>query len=95
MAEKKNENPILVPVDFSPHSEAALLKGCELAECMKLPIIVLHVVHDPAEMPGYYQNLTKKKHLIRMEDAAQEMFNEFIDAVVKRHPKVKTLKKRR
>ena len=93
MAEKEIKNPILVPVDFSPHSEAALLEGCELAGCMNLPIIVLHVVHDPAEMPGYYQNLTKKKHLIRMEDAAQEMLSEFIDAVINRHPKVRMLKK--
>ncbi len=93
MADKKNGNPILVPVDFSSHSELALLKGCELAECMKLPVIVLHVVHDPADMPGYYMNLTEKKHLVRMEDAASEMFEGFINATMKRHPKVKTLKK--
>ena len=92
MTKKENKRPILVPVDFSSHSEQALLKGCELAECMQLPIIVLHVVHDPAEMPGYYQNLTNKKHLFRMEDAALEMFNEFVDNAVKRHPKVKMLR---
>ncbi|MEA3290985.1 MAG: universal stress protein [Pseudomonadota bacterium] len=91
MVEKKKKHPILVPVDFSPCSEEALLKACELAECLKFPIIVLHVVHDPAEMPGYYKTLTKKKRLLRMEDAAREMFDDFVSAVVKRHPEVKML----
>ena len=93
MVEQKKKGPILVPVDFSPPSEEALLKACELAECLKRPMVVLHVVHDPAEMPGYYLNITKKKQLVRMEDAAQEMFEEFLDATRKRYPKVKMLNK--
>ena len=60
MKTKKGGQPILVPVDFSRHSEAALLKACELAECSGNPILVLHVIHDPAEMPGYYGLVTKK-----------------------------------
>ena len=92
MVEKVNKKPLLVPVDFSPHSEAALLKACELAECMKLPILVLHVVHDPGEMPGYYKRIAKKKQLVRIEDIAQEMFDEFIASMVKKYPKIKQLK---
>jgi nucleotide-binding universal stress UspA family protein len=92
MAEKKMKQPILVPVDFSPHSEAALLKACELAKCMKLPLLVLHVVHDPGEMPGYYARIAKKKQLMRIEDIAREMFDDFIASVVKKHPKIAELK---
>ena len=93
MAEKHNKQPLLVPVDFSLHSTAALLKACELAECMNSPVTVLHVVHDPSEMPGYYARMTKKKNLVRMEDVAQEMFDEFIEITIKNNPQQKYLKK--
>lgn len=91
MTEKQSKNPILVPVDFSSHSQAALIKACELAECMNLPIVVLHVVHDPAEMPGYYAKMQKKKSLVRIEDLAREMFDEFMKSTMKKIPKHKTL----
>ncbi|MCU7917802.1 MAG: universal stress protein [Candidatus Thiodiazotropha sp. (ex Dulcina madagascariensis)] len=93
MAEKTAKRPVLAPVDFSLPSEAALLKACELAECLGLPVVVLHVVHDPGEMPGYYAKMAKKKNLGRMQDAAREMFNEFMHDVLKRHPGVKSLKR--
>jgi nucleotide-binding universal stress UspA family protein len=60
MNAKKSNKPILVPVDFSAHSKAALLKACELAGCTNDPVLVLHVIHDPADMPGYYGQVTKK-----------------------------------
>jgi nucleotide-binding universal stress UspA family protein len=93
LSEKPNKQPILVPVDFSLHSEAALLKACEMAECMKLPVIVLHVVHDPGDMPGYYAKISTKKGLVRIEDLAMEMFEEFMKKVKKQHPKIRALHK--
>ena len=91
MARTNDKQPILVPVDFSSNSVTALLKACELAECAKQPVLVLHVVHDPAEMPGYYARITKKKKLVRIEDLAQEAFDNFMHETLERHPKVKTL----
>ncbi len=82
----------MVPVDFSTYSEAALLHACKLAKCFDVPLVVLHVVHDPANMPDYYK-ISKKKQLIRIEDAAEEMFDDFLRRVAKKHPKVKLLKK--
>ncbi|MES9845971.1 MAG: universal stress protein [Candidatus Sedimenticola sp. 6PFRAG5] len=93
MNSKKNNHPILVPVDFSSCSEAALLKSCELTDCLQQPVIALHVVHDPADMPGYYSKFTKKKDLFRIEDKAQELFDEFIKDIVNRYPRIKQLKK--
>jgi nucleotide-binding universal stress UspA family protein len=90
---KPKKRPILVPVDFSPHSEAALLKACEFAECPKLPIVVLHVVHDPGDMPSYYSKITKKKQLVRVEDVAAEIFADFMKSVRKKHPDNRLLKK--
>ncbi len=93
MADKKEKRAILVPVDFSPHSEAALLKACEFAECMKLQVVVLHVVHDPGDMPSYYSRIAKKKQLVRVEDIAAEMFSDFIGSIKEKYPDNKTLKK--
>ncbi|RLJ17381.1 universal stress protein [bacterium endosymbiont of Escarpia laminata] len=93
MSNKSRKHSILVPVDFSHHSEVALIKACEMAQCMKLPIIVLHVVHDPGDMPGYYTTINKKNSLVRIEDLALEMFENFMKAVKKRHPKIGALRK--
>jgi nucleotide-binding universal stress UspA family protein len=60
---------------------------------MKPPIVILHVVHDPAEMPGYYNRMTKKKALVRIEDLALEMFDEFMRELIKNNPDKKLLKK--
>ena len=93
MTDKAEKRPILVPVDFSPHSEVALVHAARLAHCMGSPLLVVHVVHDPSEMPGYYAKLAKKKMLTRIEDVAQEMFDEFIAHVAHQHPELKELKK--
>ena len=94
MSEKSGkQSVILVPVDFSPDAEAALVKACELADCMKASIKVLHVVHDPGDMPGYYSTIAKKKYLVRIEDTAQEMMDEFVKNVAKKNPDIKCLKK--
>ncbi len=92
MSKKGKQHVILVPVDFSAYSEAALLHACKLAECFNTSIVVLHVVHDPADMPGYYK-MSKKKYLVRIEDAAEEMFDKFLYKMAKKHPKIKQLKR--
>ncbi|MGD8308492.1 MAG: universal stress protein [Chromatiales bacterium] len=91
MGAKTEEAPVLVPVDFSKYSEAALLYACRLARCTKAPVRVLHVVHDPADMPGYYSQAFKKKRLGRIEDVAREMLDGFLAGVAASHPNVKAL----
>jgi nucleotide-binding universal stress UspA family protein len=93
MPQESKKRPLLVPVDFSEHSEAALREACELAEAVNAPLVVLHVVHDPGNMPGYYTKVTKKKHLIRIEDAAAKMFESFLKSVAKNNPDCGRLKK--
>ena len=63
---------ILVPVDFSAHSEAALLFAAQCAAKMGSAITVLHVIHDPGDAPGYYSIKGRKKQLRRLEDVATE-----------------------
>ena len=83
--------PILVPIDFSPHSEAALLWATNAARCLEAPLLVLHVVHDPGAAPGYYRR-TKKKGLRRMEEAAVEMMKEFLARLRQEHPDLEALR---
>jgi nucleotide-binding universal stress UspA family protein len=90
---KLNERLILVPIDFSPHSEAALLFASELAQEMSASMMVLHVVHDPGEMPGYYSKLVKKKRVDRIQNIAREVFDEFMKQIVDRHADNKALRK--
>ena len=86
MTPKAKGQPILVPVDFSSYSEAALVCAADLAEMLKEPLIVLHVVHDPGEAPGYYAVKGRKKQLHRIEDVAADMLQEFMENMKKKHP---------
>ena len=85
--------PLLVPVDFSAYSEAALLLASDLADGLGARLVVLHVVHDPLNMPGYYARMTRKKTLTLMEDIAAEMLDEFMTKVAMRNPERKALQK--
>ena len=81
MAETLQTHPLLVPVDFSEHSKAALVFAAQLAEHIGAPIVVLHVVHDPGEAPGFYAGRQSTDELKKMEDVAAEMMEEFMKQV--------------
>jgi len=83
---------VLVPVDFSEHSAAALIHAAKLADLLPATLIALHVVHDPGEMPGYYSKLIKKKRFERMQDIAAEAFVEFMSQVADSEPEQTLLK---
>lgn len=87
------KQPILVPVDFSAHSLAALAFAGEVATRLNAPLMILHVVHDPAEAPGYYIKKKKKeKRLRKMEDLAQEMMEEFVRKAADDYPEFTAIK---
>jgi len=94
MVKKKDTNRLLVPVDFTPFSEEALFFASELAEKLGDQLLVLHVIHDPLEAPGFYAQKGKKKKFLRsMEDAANEMMDEFLKKIRKLHPDNTPIKK--
>lgn len=93
MTKKHSHSPILVPVDFSDYSEAALLCAAELAQVLGTELVVLHVVHDPGEAPGYYSVKGRTKQLERMEDVAAKMLEEFLTKIRDKHPDLEALKK--
>ena len=60
-----------------------------MAATIGAPLVVLHVVHDRAAQPGYYDQVKKqKKHLKRIEEAAGEMMTDFLEHQRKRHPEL-------
>lgn len=70
-------------VDFTPDSEAALLWACDYAGCVDAGVVVLHVVHDPGDAPGYYRK--GDGDLLRpMEDVAVEMMDQFLAKAAKK-----------
>ena len=84
---KPSDDIILVPVDFYPHSAAALRFAANMAQLMKAQIIVLHVVHDPVDVPGFYVHEEKKeRRLRRMEDVAADMLTRFMNKVIEDSP---------
>ena len=86
MTKKDDSKPILVPVDFSVHAETAMVFAAELAEKLESKLVILHVVHDPGNAPGYYSVKGRGKQLRRMEDVAAEMLAEFLEKMQKNNP---------
>jgi len=86
MVASQQDRPILVPVDFSPDSEAALLCAAELSAVVHAPLLIVHVVHDPGDAPGYYAVQGLDRHLHKLEDVAAGMFADFLKRVVAEHP---------
>ena len=76
------DGPILVAVDFSLHSAAALRWALNEATVHGCEVVVVHVVNDPGAAPGYYKEPKGSGHepigLGRMDERAAEMLQEFL-----------------
>ena len=86
----KGARPVLVAVDFSSDSEAALIWGLKHAALISAPIIVLHVIHDPAETPGFY-NKPGHSALLPLEDVASEKMETFILSISEARPELENM----
>ncbi len=80
-----SNGPILVAVDFAPDSEAALRWACAYVARTGGRLVLLHVVHDPADAPGYYRK-SEADVLRPMEDVAAEWMEQFIEKFEEQHP---------
>ena len=83
-----SDRPVIIAIDFSDDSKAALEWGLEEAALRKAPAAILHVVHDPAETPGYYNK--KKKLMVPLTEAAEQLFNEYIEECSNEIPALKS-----
>ncbi|MBL4902719.1 MAG: universal stress protein [Desulfocapsa sp.] len=90
MTSTKDIQPILVAIDFSADSESALLWACTYTKYTAAPLIILHIVHDPADAPGFYHN-EANDWLEPMEAVANRMAKDFMKKVIAKHPDLSLL----
>ena len=76
--DKIQQGPILVAADFSANSKTAVIWSIDLAIALSAPIVLIHIVHDRAEGPGYYRH-DKKNAMRPMEDIAEKMMLDFVE----------------
>ena len=84
------EAPILVAVDMSEASRAALLWACDYSAKTNRPVTALHVVHDPAEAPGKYRR-DASSPLRPVFEVAKEMLSDFLAQMHADHPDLEPL----
>lgn len=77
-----------MPVDFSPHSEQALALAADLSRRSGTPLLVLHVVHDPADSPGTYVLPQNGDTLMEHTVAAEKRLSAFLAEAAARHPEI-------
>lgn len=77
--------PIVIATDFSPDSEAALAWAGQFAALTGAQLVVLHVIHDPADAAGFYRS-EKDGAPEAMSDVAQRMMTEFLAKMRGAHP---------
>ena len=88
----EQSQPILVAIDFSDDSRAALLWACEFADCVDTRLILLHVVHDPASSPGFYRSQSPGE-VQPMQDVAETFMNDFLQDMQQKYPDLAALQR--
>ena len=78
--DKIQQGPILVAADFSANSKIAVIWAIDLAIALSAPVVLIHIVHDRAEGPGYYRH-DKKDAMRPMEDIAGKMMLDFTESL--------------
>jgi len=91
---KDKQGPVLVAVDFSADSDAALEWACDYALCMNAPLLILHVIHDPAYAPGFYRK-DEEDWSLPMSKVAERLLSEFVVKMRDRLGDCKPLKQAR
>ena len=90
MTIKNDIQPILVAIDFSADSESALLWACNYTKYTHAPLIILHIVHNPADAPGFYRN-KEDDWAEPMVAVANRMAKDFMENMIEKHPDLSLL----
>jgi len=89
-------HPVIVPVDISDCSRAALSYAARMTAESRTPLLVLHVIHDSGNAPGFYRRQQDGNPLLPIADVASEMLEDWLYNLCKAAPELdKTLKRAR
>ena len=67
--------PILAAIDLSDHSKTVLEFAAELAHWQRVPLVVLHVIHEPASEPGFYRRRSDCPQPMPMDYLAKQLMD--------------------
>jgi nucleotide-binding universal stress UspA family protein len=82
---------ILVAIDFSAGSAQALRYALKFAIQFDSYLLLLHILHEPAEAPGFYSSEKAGKMVLgSMEEEASRMMEEFTGKYLKEWKKFDT-----
>ena len=84
-SELNDDQPVLVAIDFSHDSKAALEWACNYSTMRGKHLVLLHIVHDQASKPGFY-NKDSRKGLKPMQAVAETMMADFIEELRTENP---------
>ena len=82
---------VLVPIDFSDCSRAALTYAAQLVDGNPTPLLILHVIHDSATHPGVYRNHHPRHCALSITDVATEMVAEMLEEIRNQAPDLEAL----
>lgn len=94
MTINNQHGPILVAIDFSDDSEAALLWADNYKKCREAPLVILHVIHDPADAPGFYRQ-KEDDWSVPMASAANKIAEKFMKKMHDKHPSLQSFQEAR
>lgn len=84
-------HPVLVPMDFSDCSKAALIYASRLVEGTRTPLLLLHVIHDDVRRPGVYRSPNSHYTARPIMDIAATMVDDVLDELRALEPELQTL----
>ena len=85
------DKPVLVAVDFSECSRAALVAGSKLADRISAPLVILHVAHESPGRVDYPRRHNGGVSLAPIEEIAAGMLDELVEEVSLSHPEIRSL----
>jgi nucleotide-binding universal stress UspA family protein len=88
---KLQQGPILVAADFSENSKTAVVWAIDIAIALQASLVLIHIVHDRAEGPGYYRH-DKEDAMRPMEDIAEKMMQKFLESLSEKSPMYESFK---
>jgi nucleotide-binding universal stress UspA family protein len=85
---------VIVPVNFSDCSRAALIYAARMTAESRTPLMVLHVIHDSGDSPGFYRRHHDHNPLLPIADVASEMLEDWRYKLCREVPELDTTLKR-
>ncbi len=82
---------ILISLDFTAHAKDTFLHGLKLATALNLDVKAIHVLHGPAENPGFYSDYIKEGTPKPLDEIAEIMYVDLVQSITDEKPEYKNV----